>query len=140
MTGADGWTLVAWQGDAGVCVDFAIPGNSPFACGFPVRGAKAAGDASGVGPPVHAVSGFVVGGNLFGGDGKATVFGVAAREVRAVAIELRSGRRVEASVYDAPQALGADLRFFLARLALAPAPLGNDGPVRATSRTPPTAG
>jgi hypothetical protein len=111
------WALIAWRSEDGVCLDFAIPGTSPFGCGFPVRGAKPATDTSGSGPPTHAVAGFFSGGNLVGGDGKATIFGVAAREVAAVKIELRDGRIIDAPLYDAPPKLDAEVRFFIVRLA-----------------------
>lgn len=126
------WALIAWQSEAGLCLDFAIPGNSPFGCGFPVRGAKPATDSSGSGPPTHAVAGFVSGGGLVGGDGKTTMFGVAAREVAAVEVELADGRRVEAPIYDAPAELQAEARFFIVRRVLPPQGIDQrEGPVRA---------
>jgi hypothetical protein len=54
ITSGDNWALIGWRSDVGICLDFAIPGNSPFGCGFPVRGAKPATDASGSGLPTHA--------------------------------------------------------------------------------------
>lgn len=120
ITSGESWALIAWQSNFGVCLDFAIPGNSPFGCGFPVRGAKSATDSSGSGPPVHAVAGQVSGGGLVGGDGKTTIFGVAAEEVAAVKVELRSGLAVDAALYDAPPDLDAEVRFFIVRLLLAP--------------------
>ena len=131
VTSGESWALIAWRSKYGICLDFAIPGNSPFGCGFAVRGAKPPSDTSGSGVPTHAVGGFVSGGNLVGGDGKATIFGVAAREVAAVEVELADGRRVEALLYDAPAELRADVKFFIVRLALPPQRLSGDGPVRA---------
>jgi hypothetical protein len=131
ITSGDEWSLIAWRSVAGVCVDFAIPGNSPFACGFPVRGAKAPADTTGSGPPTHAVAGFVSGGGLVGGDGKMTIFGIAAADVARVAIELRDQRVVDAPLYDAPAALEADVRFFIVRLPAMRQGLDDDGPVRA---------
>lgn len=125
------WALVAWNSDAGICLDFAVPGNSAFSCGFPVRGAKRADDASGAGLPTHAVAGSVSGGGLVGGDGKTTVFGVAARDVVRVQVELRDGRVLEARLYDAPPSLGAAVRFFIVRMFLPPTRLRGEGPVRA---------
>lgn len=125
------WALIAWQSTYGICLDFAIPGNSPFGCGFPVRGAKPVSDRSGSGPPTHAVAGFVSSGNLVGGDGKATIFGVAAGEVARVEVELSGGRVVDAPLHDAPAELDADVKFFIVRLRLPPQGLDRDGPVRA---------
>lgn len=116
----ESWALIAWQSDFGVCLDFAIPGSSPFACDFPVRGAKPPTSTSGSGPPIHSVAGQISGGGLVGGDGKTTIFGVAAGDVAAVRIELRDGRTIDASVYDAPAALEAEVRLFIARVAIAP--------------------
>ncbi len=119
IASGDSWALIGWRDvDGRICLDFAIPGNSPFGCGFPVRGAKAATDASGSGLPTHAVAGFFSGGNLVGGDGKATIFGVAAHEVAAVKIELLDGRVINAPVYDAPPSLKTEVRFFIVRLRL----------------------
>lgn len=147
VTAGESWALIAWQSKFGVCLDFAIPGNSPFGCGFPVPGAKPATDSSGSGLPVHAVAGQVSGGGLVGGDGKTTIFGVAAEDVAAVKVELRDGSTVDAPLYDAPPELGAKVRFFIVRLQLPPAPrdpgrsgrgygpggqiLGGESPVRA---------
>ena len=147
VASGESWALIAWQSEFGLCLDFAISGNSPFGCGFPVRGAKAATDSSGSGPPVHAVAGQVSGGGLVGGDGKTTIFGVAAEDVAAVKVELRDGNIVDAPLYDAPPELHAKVRFFIVRLLLAPAErdpdrapreygpggasLGTDHPVRA---------
>lgn len=133
VASGDDWALIAWKSEVGICLDFAIPGNSPFGCGFPVRGAKPATDASGAGLPTHAVAGFVSGGGLRGGDGKATIFGVAARDVAAVEVELRDGSVVEAPLYDAPPELDLELGFFIVRLQLPPQGLRGDGPVRAYS-------
>jgi hypothetical protein len=131
VTSGDNWALIGWRSEIGICLDFAIPGNSPFGCGFPVRGAKPSTDASGSGLPTHAVAGFFSGGNLVGGDGKATIFGVAAQEVAAVKIELRDGRIIDASVYDGPLALETQVRFFIARLPLDELERRMSNPVRA---------
>jgi hypothetical protein len=132
VASGDEWALIAWQSKFGICLDFAIPGNSPFSCGFPVRGAKPATDSSGTGLPIHAVAGFFSGGSLVGGDGRTTIFGVAAPEVAAVKVELGDGRLVDARLYDAPPELGVELRFFIVRLFLAPhVPISRYEPVRA---------
>lgn len=116
ITSGGGWALIGWRSEVGICLDFAIPGNSPFGCDFPVRGAKPSTDASGSGLPTHAVAGFFSGSNLVGGDGKATIFGVAAHEVAEVKIELRDGQVISAPVYDAPPRLQTQVRFFIVRL------------------------
>jgi hypothetical protein len=147
VTSGEDWALIAWQSNFGVCLDFAIPGNSPFGCDFPVRGAKPTTDSSGSGPPMHAVAGRVSSSRLVGGDGKTTIFGVAAEDVAAVKLELTDGRLVDAPLYDAPADLDANVRFYIVRLLLASsqrrpaAPsrgygpngssLGSDSPVRA---------
>lgn len=118
VTSGDNWALIAWRSESGICLDFAIPGNSPYTCGFPVRGAKDPTDSLGAGLPIHAIGGFFSGGNLAGGDGKATIFGVAADEVAAVKVELRDGRIVDAPLYDAPPNLKADVAFFIIRLVV----------------------
>jgi hypothetical protein len=117
IASGDSWALIGWRDvDGRICLDFAVRGNSPYGCGFPVRGAKPATDGSGSGLPTHAVAGFFSGGNLVGGDGKATIFGVAAHEVAAVKIELLDGRVINAPVYDAPPTLKTEVRFFIVRL------------------------
>lgn len=130
VTGDD-WSLIAWRSAAGVCVDFAVPGNAAFSCGFPVRGAKPPSDHSGTGAPTHAVAGTISGGGLVGGDGKSTVFGIAARDVAAVRVELRDGRLLDAQLFTAPVELGADVKFFLLRLSLPPQRLDEPSPVAA---------
>jgi hypothetical protein len=133
ITSGDNWALIGWRSEDGICLDFAIPGNSPFGCGFPVRGAKPSTDASGSGLPTHAVAGFFSGSNLVGGDGKATIFGVASHEVAGVKIELRDGRVINAPVYDAPPTLQTQVRFFIVRLPLGELEhlVGGPSPVRA---------
>lgn len=131
ITSGDNWALIGWRSEDGICLDFAIPGNSPFGCGFPVRGAKPSTDASGSGLPTHAVAGFFSGSNLLGGDGKATIFGIAAHEVAAVKIELRDGRVISPPVYDAPPTLQTEVRFFVVRLPLGELERRVGNPVRA---------
>lgn len=131
IVSGDEWALIAWRSEDGICLDFAIPGNSPFGCGFPVRGAGGRTDAAS--GPLHAVAGFFSGGNLVGGDGKATIFGVAAQSVAAVEVELRDGHVVEAPLYDAPAALRAEVRFFIVRLALGELERARGNPVRSYS-------
>jgi hypothetical protein len=89
-------------------------------------------------PGCGASAGFFSGASLVGGDGKTTIFGVAAREVAAVKVELGDGRLVDARLYDAPPELDVELRFFIVRLLLAPhapvtqsLPTGMYEPIRA---------
>ena len=131
VVSGDEWALIAWRSEIGVCLEFAVLGRSPFGCGFPVRGAKRPTDTSGAGAPTHAVAGFVSGARLAGGDGKTTVFGVAAQDVAAVKVEFRDGRLVDAAVHDAPPELAADVKFFIVRLDLPRQPLNGDSPVAA---------
>lgn len=133
VTSGDNWALIAWKSEVGICLDFAITDNSTFGCGFPVRGAKPATDVTGDGPPTHAVAGSFSGGNLVGGDGNATIFGVAAHEVARVAVELAGGRIVAAPLFDAPSALSSQVRFFIVRLPLAQLERRPENPVRAYS-------
>jgi hypothetical protein len=118
VASGDDWALIAWRSKSGICLDFAIPGNSSYDCDFPVRGAKDPTDALGAGLPIHAVGGFFSQGNLVGGDSKASIYGVAAHEVAAVKVELRDGRIVDAPLYDAPRDLRADVEFFIVRLSV----------------------
>ncbi|MDQ3822767.1 MAG: hypothetical protein M3321_05955, partial [Actinomycetota bacterium] len=131
ITSGEEWALLGWISEFGVCVDFAIPGNAAFSCGFPVRGAKPPDDASGAGLPIHAVAGTVSGGNLVGDDGNASIFGVVAAEVDGVTVELSDGRVFPAAVHDAPRELETKVRFFVVRLELPAQRLGGAGPVRA---------
>lgn len=117
VASGDGWALIAWRSDVGLCLDFAVPDNSPFVCGLPVRGAGSL--SAGMGPPIHAVDGFLSGSTLVGvSDGKATVFGVAASDVAKVKIELADGRLVDTELFDAPAALRSHVRLFIVRLRL----------------------
>jgi hypothetical protein len=117
ITSGDGWALIAWRSKVGLCLDFAVPDNSPFSCGFPVRGAGA--PSPGMEPPVHAVAGFVSGSNLVGvSDGKTTIFGAAASDVAAVKVELIDGRLIDAQLFEAPPELVDDVKLFIVRLSL----------------------
>ena len=117
VTSGDAWALIAWRSNVGLCLDFAVPGNSPFSCGFPVRGTGVS--YPGMEPPVHAVAGFVSGSGLRGvSDGKATIFGVAAKDVAAVKVELSDGRLVDTQLFDTPPELVDEVRLFIVRLSL----------------------
>jgi hypothetical protein len=129
-TGED-WALVGWRSENGICLDFAVPGNAAFDCDFPVRGAKPASNRLGAGLPTHVVGGFIsFSGLVGGGDSKTSIFGVAADNVGAVAIELRDGRTLKPQLYRAPPELGATVKFFIIRLPLAQPTPGTGSPVR----------
>lgn len=135
VASGEDWALIAWRSEVGICLDFAVPGNSPFSCGFPVRGQRQAQQDSGAGQPIHAVAGFVSGGGLVGGDGETTIFGVAARNVATVKVELRDGTIVNTAIFDAPPKLDENLRFFVARVSLSPEPT-SDGTLPLPSHDP----
>lgn len=130
ITSGDSWALIAWRSNEGLCLDFAVPDNSPFRCGFPVRGTGSAG--AGQGPPVHAVAGFLSGSNLVGvSDGKASMFGVAAEDVSEVKVELSDGRLVNTQLFEAPPELVDHVKLFIVRLSLGALERTAEGGVRA---------
>jgi hypothetical protein len=103
----DEWAFATWMSTEGLCTSLVFPGREgSAACGIPVVGAprKAAG-------PEHVV----VGGTYRGRSDDLWISGVAAANVSRVEVELVDGRRLEATVYDAPATLGLDLKFFLVR-------------------------
>ena len=125
IVSAADWALFAWRSKVGICIDFAIPGNSPFVCGLPVRGQTAGAESSGAGPPTHAIAAFEIGHRLAGGEGKMTTIGLAAGDVARAEIELSDGRVLDAPLYDAPAELDVPLRFFIVRFS--PPPPRADG-------------
>jgi hypothetical protein len=130
ITSGDSWALIAWRSKEGLCLDFAVPDNSPFRCGFPVRGTGSSG--AGQGPPVHAVAGFLSGSNLVGvSDGKATMFGVAAKNVSTVKVELSDGRLINTELFDAPPRLVYPVKLFIVRFSFGDLERTPEGGVRA---------
>jgi hypothetical protein len=108
ITRGEDWAFVAWKSTRGLCISLVFPDNQgATSCGVPVVGAS-----RNTGGPDH----LVVGGSYQGLPDEDVWFdGVAAANASRVEVELIDGRRLEASVYDAPAALGLDLKFFLVR-------------------------
>jgi hypothetical protein len=133
IASGESWAVIAWKTDDGsVCLDYAVPGASPFRCGFRVPGAMDPKDPSLGDLPFQVVDGSPMGGpGLVGSDGMTAIVGVAVPEVAALEVELADGRVVGAPLYDAPRELGLDLRFFVVRVRL-PADLSGErtSPVR----------
>jgi hypothetical protein len=106
------WAFVAWKTAAGICLDYAVLGRAVSGCGFPVPGAIAADHSQ---EPLHEV-GAVVASSGLSSEGRAAIAGVAAPDVSSVQVELADGQILPAETYDAPEALAANVRFFLLRL------------------------
>lgn len=107
ITRGEDWAFVAWRSTRGLCTSLVFPENQGgTSCGLPVVGAR---ETRG---PEH----LIVGGAYQGRpDDDLWLEGVVAANVSRVEVELTDGRRVQAPVYDAPAALGLDLKFFLVR-------------------------
>jgi hypothetical protein len=108
ITRDEDWAFVAWRSTRGLCTSLVFRGNQGgTSCGVPVVGVPR--ETRG---PEH----LIVGGTYQGRpDDDLWIEGVVAANVRRVEVELTDGRRVQAPVYDAPAALGLDLKFFLVR-------------------------
>jgi hypothetical protein len=108
ITHGEDWAFVAWRGARGLCTSLVSRENElATSCGMPVVGASR--ETRG---PEH----LVVGGTYQGRPGEDLwVDGAAAANVGRVEVELADGRRLQAPLYDAPAALGLDLKFFLVR-------------------------
>jgi hypothetical protein len=108
ITRGEDWAFVAWRSTRGLCTSLVFPENEGLtSCGMPVVGAPR--ETRG---PEH----LIVGGTYQGRpDDDLWVEGVVAANVSRVEVELTDGRRLKAPVYDAPAALGLDLKFFLVR-------------------------
>ena len=108
ITRGKDWAFVAWRSTIGLCTSLELPENQGgTSCGMPVVGAprKTLGREH-----------LIVGGSYQGRpDDDLWIDGVAAANASRVEVELTDGRRLEAPVYDAPAALGLDLKFFLVR-------------------------
>lgn len=102
------WAFVTWRGTRGLCTSLVFPENEgATSCGIPSVGASREGRR-----PEH----LVVGGTYQGRpDDDLWVDGVVNAYASRVEVELSDGRRVQAPIYDAPPALGPDLKFFLVR-------------------------
>jgi hypothetical protein len=108
ITRGDDWAFIGWKSTRGLCTSLVFPQNEGgTSCGMPVVGAPRE-----AGGPEH----LVVGGTYQGRpDDDLWVDGVAAANVSRVEVELSDGRRLQASVFEAPAVLGLDLKFFLVR-------------------------
>ena len=108
ITRGEDWAFVAWRSTRGLCTSLVFPENEGgTSCGIPVVGAPRA-----EGAPEHLVIG---GAHQGRPDDDVWFNGVAAANVSRVEVELNDGGSVQARVYDAPAALGLDLKFFLVR-------------------------
>ncbi len=108
VTRGEDWAFVAWRSTRGLCTSLVFPENQGgTSCGIPVVGAPRA-----EGAPEHLVIG---GAHQGRPDDDVWFNGVAAANVSRVEVELNDGGSVQARVYDAPAALGLDLKFFLVR-------------------------
>jgi hypothetical protein len=108
ITRGEDWAFVAWRSTRGLCTSLVFSENEgATSCGLPVVGA----------PPEEAAPEHLIAGSLHQGrpDDDLWFDGVAAANVSRVEVELTDGRRLQAPVYDAPAALGLELKFFLGR-------------------------
>jgi len=105
----DDWAFIAWKGPHGLCTSLVSPESEvATSCGIPDVGASRETRR-----PEH----LVVGGTYQGRpDDDLWVDGVVNANASRVEVELSDGRRVQAPIYDAPAALGLDLKFFLVRV------------------------
>lgn len=108
ITRGEDWAFVSWRSTRGLCTSLVLSENEGgTSCGMPVVGAPR--ETRG---PEH----LIVGGTYQGRpDDDLWVEGVVAANVSRVEVELTDGRRLQPPVYDAPAALGLDLKFFLVR-------------------------
>lgn len=108
ITRGEDWAFVAWMSTRGLCTSLVLSDTQgKTSCDIPVVGVP--GETPG---RDH----FVVGGTYQERpDDDLWLDGVAAANVSRVDVELSDGRRLQAAVYEAPAALGLDLKFFLVR-------------------------
>lgn len=107
ITSGDDWAFVGWKSTRGLCTSVVV-GDTEGAttCGLPVFGA----------PQTSGRHHFVAGGMYQQRpEDDVWVQGVASAKVSRVDIERTDGRRLQAPLYDAPAALGLNLKFFLVR-------------------------
>jgi hypothetical protein len=108
ITRGEDWAFVGWGSTRGLCTSLVFHENEGGTiCGMPVVGAP--GETRGA---EH-----VIAGGMYQGlpNDDLWVEGVVASNVSRVEVELTDGRRLQARVYDAPAALGLELKFFLVR-------------------------
>lgn len=107
ITSGDDWAFVGWKSTRGLCTSVVF-GDTEGAttCGLPVFGA----------PQTSGRQHFVAGGMYQRRpEDDVWVQGVVSAKVSRVDIERTDGRRLQAPLYDAPAALGLNLKFFLVR-------------------------
>jgi hypothetical protein len=108
ITRGEDWAFVAWRSTRGLCTSLVLSEKEGgTSCGMPVVGAPR---------ETRGREHLIVGG-LYQGrpDDDLWINGVAAANAIGVEVELTDDRRLQAPVYDAPAALGLDLKFFLVR-------------------------
>jgi hypothetical protein len=108
ITRGEDWAFVAWKSTGGLCTSLVLSETrGGTSCGIPVLG----------GPEEpRGRKHLVVGGSYQRlPDDDLWLNGVAAAKASRVEVELIDGRRVEAPLYDAPPALGLDVKFFFVR-------------------------
>jgi hypothetical protein len=106
VTRGEDWAFVAWRSTRGLCTSLVFSENEGATSCGPVVGA---GETRG---PEHLIAGGSYQGRP---DDDLWINGVAAANASRVEVELPDDRRLQAPVYDAPAALGLDLKFFLVR-------------------------
>lgn len=108
ITRGEDWAFVAWRSTRGLCTSLVLGENEGgTSCGIPVVGAPR---------ETRGRQHLIVGGTHQGlPDDDVWLQGVVAANVSRVEVELIDGRRLQAPVYDAPAALGLELKFFLVR-------------------------
>jgi hypothetical protein len=108
VTRGEDWAFVAWRSTRGLCTSLVFPEHEgATSCGSPVVGS----------PPEEGILEHQIVGGAYQGrpDDDLWINGVAAANASGVEVELTDDRRLQAPVYDAPAALGLDLKFFLVR-------------------------
>lgn len=107
IASGDDWAFVGWNSTRGLCTSVVV-GNTEGAtsCGLAVFGA----------PQTSGRQHFIAGGMYQQRpEDDVWVQGIASAKVSRVDIERTDGRRLQAPLYDAPAALGLNLKFFLVR-------------------------
>lgn len=107
ITSGDDWAFIGWKSTRGLCTSMVV-GDTEGAttCGLAVVGA----------PQTSGRHHFVAGGMYQQRpEDDVWVQGVASANVSRVDVELTDGRRLQAPLYDAPEPLGLNLKFFLVR-------------------------
>jgi hypothetical protein len=123
VASGDGWSLVAWQSDQGLCVDLVVPGNGATGCGIPVIGAAKSTSSGSLNEPLHDVGYLLASGQ--NGQSDVAIGGVVAPDVAKVQIVLTNGSQIEPQILAAPAGFDTSARFFFAHLPGSPAERGD---------------